>query len=76
MSRGRIALILACSTFVIWFYVNGQELQSVQVALILGFILGTLFGWWTGGGRVLRKIRKVDHERVDSDYKKNRETLL
>lgn len=76
MSRTRVALLVIFGFLLIWFYVAGQHVQDIEVALTLGFILGVLFGWWSGGWRVLRKIRRDAHEKVESDYDKNKERYL
>jgi preprotein translocase subunit SecF len=76
MSRVTTAIILTCTLLVIWFYVEGQAIQSLEITFVLGLVIGTLGGLWIGGGRVLRKLRKEEHERVDTTYKQRTDKHL
>ncbi len=68
MSRGIVVLLLIFGILIIFFSLNRQAVQSQGVTFLLGLVIGMLIGWWTGGWRTLRKLRREDIERADTTY--------
>jgi ABC-type nitrate/sulfonate/bicarbonate transport system permease component len=76
MFRGIVVLALIVGVLLVWFGRAGQSMQSLEVAFVLGLIIGVLFGLWLGGGRILRKIREDDIQNARARYDRNKANYL
>lgn len=76
MSRSLVSVLAVFAGLLIWFYIVGQTIQDIEVAFALGLVIGTLFGLWIAGGRLLRKMHKDDVQSAHDKYARNKERYL